>query len=247
MPRLAVFAIAILGALTQPRSPLHADEFQSLFNGKDLTGWEGDQELWSVKNGAIVGQTDGKKHTFLIWNGTAGDFELHAKFRLHGGNSGIQYRSKQIKEAGEFVVGGYQADMDGKNEYTGILYEERGRGILARRGEKVIIAANGDRFVVGLTGDPKKLTAAIKPDDWNDYIIVASGNKLTHTINGAPMIEVIDHQADKRSLDGIIALQLHKGYVMTVEFKDIQLKTLPAGKILTPDETPIPPGAKKVR
>jgi hypothetical protein len=243
MSRLSAITLAILAL----PAPLRADDFQSLFNGKDLTGWEGDMKLWSVRDGAIVGQTDGKSHTFLLWKGTAADFELHAKFRLHGGNSGIQYRSKHVKDAGNFVVGGYQADMDADNKYTGILYEERGRGILALRGEKVVIAANGDRYVVGSTGDAKKLTAAIKSDGWNDYVIVASGNKMTHTINGEPMIEVIDLQVNKRALDGIIALQLHKGYVMTVEFKDIKLKTLPDGKILSPEETPIPPGAKKAR
>ncbi len=241
MSRLFVITVAFLALA----APLRADEFRSLFNGKDLTGWEGDMKLWSVKDGAIVGKTEGKSHTFLIWKGTAADFVLHAKFRLHGGNSGIQYRSKWVKEAGDFVVAGYQADMDAENKFTGILYEERGRGILALRGEKVVITANGDRYVVGSTGDPKKLTAAIKSEQWNDYVIVASGNKLTQSINGAPMIEVIDHQVAKRALDGIIALQLHKGYVMTVEFKDIQLKTLPAGKILSPEETPIPLGAKK--
>jgi Domain of Unknown Function (DUF1080) len=245
MSRFAIFAIAVFVALSQPRSPVFADEFQSLFNGEDLTGWEGDPQLWSVIDGAIIGKTDGKKHTFLIWKGTAGDFELHAKFRMHGGNSGIQYRSKQVQGAPDFVVGGYQADMDADNKYTGILYEERGRGILAMRGEKIVIAANGDKYVVGSTGDPKKLTAAIKAGEWNDYVIVASGNKMTHAINGEPMIEVIDHQVNKRALDGIIALQLHKGYVMTVEFKDIQLKKLPMGKILTPEETPIPAGATK--
>ena len=240
MPRLFIVTLAIVALA----SPLRADEFKSLFNGKDLTGWEGDTTLWSVKDGAIIGKTEGKSHTFLIWKGTAADFELHAKFRLHGGNSGIQYRSKQVKSAGDFVVGGYQADMDADNTYTGILYEERGRGILAQRGQKVVIAPNGDKHVVGSTGDPKKLTAAIKANDWNDYVIVASGNKMTHAINGLPMIEVIDLQVAKRALDGIIALQLHKGYVMTVEFKDIQLKTLPPGKLLTLDETLTPPGAK---
>jgi hypothetical protein len=110
-----------------------------------------------------------------------------------------------------------------------------------------VIAANGDKFVVGALGDSKKLAAGIKPNDWNDYVIIASGNKLTQSINGQPMIEVVDHQVNKRALDGIIALQLHKGFVMTVEFKDIELKKLPAGKILTPEETPIPAGAKKAR
>jgi len=230
-------------------APLRADEFESLFNGKDLTGWNGDSKLWSVRDGAIVGTTDGKipTNTFLIWDGTAGDFELHASFRMHGGNSGIQYRSKHVRDAGNFVVAGYQADMDAENVHTGILYEELGRGILAHRGEKVVIMPNGDKYVVGSTGDPKEVVASINWDRWNDYVIVASGNKLTQSINGKTTIEVIDHQANNRALDGILALQLHKGHNMVVEFKDIRLKRLPAGKIVSPEETPIPPGAKKVR
>jgi hypothetical protein len=241
-------AILIIALCTLTRSA-RADESESLFNGKDLTGWKGDPKLWSVRDQIIVGKTDGKipTNTFLIWDGTAGDFELHAKFRMHGGNSGIQYRSKWDRAAGNFVVAGYQADMDAENVHTGILYEERGRGILARRGESVVIMPNGDRYVTGSIGDAAELARVIKPAEWNDYVIVATGNKVTHTINGKPTIEVVDHQASKRALDGIIALQLHKGFDMEVEFKDIRLKRLPPGKILSPDETPIPPGAKKVR
>lgn len=244
MSRLVALALTFVAIA----APVRGDEFRPLFNGKDLTGWEGDAKLWSVKDGAIVGQTDGNipDNTFLLWKGTAGDFELHAKFRMHGGNSGIQYRSKHLKDRPGFVVGGYQADMDADNAHTGILYEEKGRGILANRGEKVVIAANGDRYVANSLGDSAKLVGAIKNGEWNDYVIVATGNKVTHTINGTQMVEVVDHQADKRALDGIIALQLHRGFKMVVEFKDIQLKKLRAGKILTPEETPIPPGAKKI-
>jgi hypothetical protein len=246
MNRHAIILTVGLCTLTQSA---RADDFESLFNGKDLTGWKGDSKLWSVHDGSIVGKTDGKipTNTFLIWDGTAGDFELHARFRMRGGNSGIQYRSKWDKEAGNFVVGGYQADMDAENLHTGILYEERGRGILARRGETVVIMPNGDRYVTGSVGDAAELARSIKPAEWNDYVIVATGNKVTHTINGRPTIEVVDHQANKRALDGIIALQLHKGFNMEVEFKDIRLKRLSTGKILSPEETPIPPGAKKAR
>jgi hypothetical protein len=245
MLRLAVNTLACLALLTVAR----ADDFEPIFNGHDLTGWQGDAKLWSVRDGAIVGKTDGKipTNTFLIWDGTAGDFELHAKFRMHGGNSGIQYRSKHVKDAGNFVVAGYQADMDAENVHTGILYEELGRGILAHRGEKVVIMPNGDRYVVGSTGDPNAVVATIKPDRWNDYVIIASGNKVTQTINDHTTIEMIDHQTKKRALEGIIALQLHRGHNMEVEFKDIRLKKLPAGKIISPEETPIPPGTKKVK
>ena len=123
--------------------------FLRIFNGKDLTGWDGNPKLWSVKDGAITGQTTAenpaKDNTFLIWtNGTVADFELRCSFKLTPGddkgfaNSGIQYRSKVLDPA-NWVVGGYQADMEAGPTYTGILYEERmTRGIMAARGEKVI-------------------------------------------------------------------------------------------------------------
>lgn len=240
---IAIVCSCITAASSSAQAP------KPLFNGKDLTGWRGDTKLWSVHDGAIVGQTDGKipANTFLIWDGSASDFELRAKFRLKGGNSGIQYRSKQLKDAGNFVVSGYQADIAADERYTGILYEERGRGILAERGQKIVIGPNGDRFLVGTTGDSARLKAAIKSGEWNDYLIVANGNKLTHSINGLLMIEIVDHQASKRAMDGVIALQLHRGSPMVVEYKDIVLKPLPPGKILAPEETPIPADAKKLK
>ncbi len=123
-------------------------EPKELFNGKDLTGWDGDSRVWSVEDGAIVGKTKDvplKNNTFLIWKGgDVKDFKLTCKFKLEGGNSGIQYRSKVIDPT-EWIVGGYQADMDGDNKYTGILYEERGRGILANRGEKLTISNKGGK------------------------------------------------------------------------------------------------------
>src|SRR5437660_584748 len=114
----------------------------SIFNGKDLTGWEGDPKLWSVKDGALTGSTVGnplKYNKFLLWTGKVDNFELKCKFRMEGGNSGIQYRSQHLKDKGDWVVGGYQADMDAKGGFTGILYEERGRQILATVGQKVVI------------------------------------------------------------------------------------------------------------
>src|SRR5882757_8673689 len=108
-----------------------SNEPKELFNGKDLTGWDGDSRVWSVEDGAIVGHTKDvplKNNTFLIWkDGKVSDFKLTLEFKLEGGNSGIQYRSKVI-DPKEWIVGGYQADMDGVNQYTGILYEERARG-----------------------------------------------------------------------------------------------------------------------
>jgi hypothetical protein len=129
------------------------DGFQQLFNGKDLSGWKGDPELWSVEDGCITGKTRGADHLpynkFLIWDGTAADFEFRCEFRLEGeNNSGVQYRSVHDKVLGDFVCVGYQADIHTKPEFTGMLYDEKGRGIIAKRGEKVVVAADGKKVTV---------------------------------------------------------------------------------------------------
>jgi hypothetical protein len=202
--------------------------FQSIFDGKTLKGWEGNLDFWSVQDGAITGQTTAAKklpkNTFLIWKGgQTADFELRLKFRIEVGNSGIQYRSEHL---GDYVVKGYQADIDAKMRYMGILYEERGRGILAERGNKVEISANGEKKTVGEAGDGQALLDSYKNEGWNDYVIIAKGNTLTQIINGHTSIIVVDHQADKRAMKGILALQVHVGPPMIVQFKDLQIKHL---------------------
>ncbi|HRX83233.1 MAG TPA: DUF1080 domain-containing protein, partial [Pirellulaceae bacterium] len=148
------------------------DGFVSLFNGKDLTGWSGDPTLWSVEDGAITGKTNGPDHLeynkFLIWNGTASDFELRCEFRLEGdNNSGVQYRSKHDKELGEFVVVGYQADIHANPSYLGMLYDEKGRGIVAKRGEKVAVASDGEKQVTKLDVP----VAAVDLTEWHEQTI----------------------------------------------------------------------------
>jgi type 1 glutamine amidotransferase len=200
--------------------------FKSLFNGKDLSGWDGNPKFWSVRDGTITGQTTKENptqgNTFLIWrDGAVDDFELRMSFRIVGGNSGIQYRSKEV---GKWVVGGYQADFEAGKTYSGILYEERGRGILAQRGQKVVIDAAGKNNVVGSVGNSAEIQAAIKPEDWNDYSIIAQGNHLVHQINGRVTVDVTDEQEAKRASSGILALQLHQGPPMTVQFKNLRIK-----------------------
>jgi hypothetical protein len=208
---------------------------KELFNGKDLTGWEGDARVWSVENGAIVGHTKDvplKNNTFLIWkDGKVGDFKLTLEFKLEGGNSGIQYRSKVI-DPKEWIVGGYQADTDGDNQYTGILYEERGRGILAKRGERLTIDRDGKKDTIQF-GDAAELAKSIHKDDWNTYVVEAVGTTLKHTINGKLMSETIDRDAEHRATSGILALQVHANLPrpMTVSFRKIRLEEVEAKKM----------------
>ncbi len=210
---------------------------QKIFNGTDLTGWEGSDKLWSVQDGALTGKTSSegdtsiKHNTFLVWKGgTVSDFELTFKYRIEKGNSGVQYRSKVLPpgESGS-IVSGYQADFEAGKMHSGILYEERGRGILAKRGEqtKIVVGADGKKpkvEVTGKVGDSAEIQAAIKDEDWNEYKIVAKGNHLEHFINGKKTVDVTDEH-EGAAKDGIIALQIHKGPPMVVQFKDMVLKT----------------------
>ncbi len=215
-------------------------EDKNLFNGKDLTGWKG-LDYWSVKDGFITGQTTkehpAKGNTFLVWEGEVADFEMTFQYRIMDvngkgegfGNSGVQYRSKVVDEV-KFVVGGYQADFECGKTYSGILYEERGRGILAKRGEKVVIHEGKDPKkpkleVTGSVGKSDEIQAKIKAADWNEYRIVAQGGHLQHFINGVQTIDVTDETA-VGAKKGVLALQLHAGTAMTVQFKDIILKEI---------------------
>src|SRR5689334_21984360 len=112
------------------------------------------------------------------------------------------------------------------DKYTGILYEERGRGILAQRGEKVEIDEAGKKNPVGSLGDSAEIAKAVKKGDWNEYVIVAKGNHITQTINGTQTVDVTDNETAKAAKDGMLALQIHMGPPMTVQFKDIKLKEL---------------------
>ena len=179
----------------------HAAPPQLIFNGKNLDGWVGDPDLWRVEDGAIVGETTDKKkangNTFLIWKGgELGDFTLTFRARVTGkNNSGVQYRSKII-DAEKWVVGGYQADMHPSPNYLGMLYEEKGRGIVAQRGQQVVVDAKGKKHVVGSLDKSAKINLA----DWNTYMVVAKGNRIEHFVNGKLTMRLIDNEEAKRAL-----------------------------------------------
>ncbi len=216
----AAVILAPLGAIGQKE--------QKLFNGKDLSGWEGDPRLWAVVDGVLVGETNGsdKKvsaNTFLIWKGgEVGDFDFKMTARVTGGNnSGVQYRSKVLDKA-KSSVGGYQMDMHPKQEYLGMLFEERGRGIQCLRGEKVVLEKGAKKAKV--TG--KLPVPEVDLAKFNTYAISARGNKVMHFINGQQATEIVDNDPEKRLLKGVLALQLHAGAPMKLEVKDIVLRTI---------------------
>jgi hypothetical protein len=221
--------------------------FVSLYNGQDLTGWEGDEGLWTIEDGAIVGQI-GEGHelpfnTFLIWRGGGmKNFEVRMKIWQDGNNSGIQYRSQELADVGPFSMGGYQCDVHPKPSYNAQLYDERGRGIVAERGQKVLLDAEGGKWLIGTTGPVEP----IANDEWHEFTVIAKGNHLIHKIDGKVALEVIDHDPDERELSGLLGIQLHRGPAMKVQVKDIWLKVLPDGGILSPAETPLPEDATKM-
>ncbi len=225
-----------------------ADGFVRLFNGKNLNGWSGDSTYWSVKEGAIRGVTDGtlKMNRFLTWKGsTIRNFDLRVKVRVSpGGNSGIQYRGTSRPDLGLDVVTGYQCDVVANTpQYNGMLYEERGRRILSHTGEKVIIAPDGQPWVVGQL--PLKEFAA---DQWHDFRVLVQGNHHQHWIDGHPTADLIDLDEKGRSLEGVLAVQVHVGPAMTIEYKDFRIKHLADDlPLLDAADHPIPATAVGVR
>ena len=226
--------------------PLVMDDqsgFQPIFDGKTLSGWDGDPAFWKVENGALVGQSTPenpvKENTFIIWRGgEPKDFELKVQFRMNSTNSGIQIRSVHLPAGtklgeraieGKWVMKGYQADIDFANTFTGQIYEERGRGFLAMRGQAVYVP-DGDgakpRVIGNLQQSADELKALIKQNDWNQVHLSARGTIITQILNGSVTSLVVDDDTKNRSLGGLIGFQMHVGEPMKVEFRNIWLKKL---------------------
>ena len=206
---------------------------KSIFDGKTLDGWDGNPVHWSVKDGAIVGENTKenptKGNTFLIWKGgVLKDFDLTLDYKIDGGNSGIQYRS--FVKSGDhdgWRIGGYQADLEAGDKYSGICYGEAFRGILSMRGEKTTLTLNDKGKLqkkIEKFGDTNEIGKAVKKGEWNKYRIVAKGFHFTQYINGVKTTELIDNDEKTRRADGLLAFQVHQGPPMKVSFKNIVLK-----------------------
>jgi len=223
---LLVFLAALPG---RARAADSEEGFTPIFDGKTLDGWDGNPQFWRVEDGAITGQTTKenplKVNTFIIWRkGQPSDFELRFEFRMFGGNSGVQYRSFELEKVGKWVCGGYQYDMDAADQWTGGVYCERDRGIVAIRGQKAVLGDDHKPQVVGTVGDREELKKLVQKEDWNECSVIAKGVHFVQTLNGRVMCELTDEDKEMRRKDGIIALQLHAGAPMKVQFRNIRLK-----------------------
>jgi hypothetical protein len=213
--------------------PLEGDEpgFVPIFDGKTLDGWEGDPVYWRVEDGTLVGEitpaTVVKRNTFIVWRGgSPRDFEIKLDYRItEGGNSGINYRSTMLPASPEtkFPMRGYQFDIDGRRQYVGNNYEERGRLFLAVRGQVTHVVGGRKPILVSTIGDTTEL-GTVATDGWNAVHIIARGNTLMHLLNGRLMSVTIDDDAG-RATEGLIGVQVHVGPPMKVEYRNIRLKT----------------------
>ncbi len=220
-------------------APEESGEYQSLFNGRDLSGWNGDPRLWSVRDGAIRGETTPENraqgNTFLIWEGgTLKNFELRLSFRCtNKNNSGIQYRSRHItsgKPRNDWVVRGYQHEI--RNEIVlpsvaGFIYDEGGkRGRICLVGEQATWEADGKKLIRSDLIDADGFKKLFRLDDWNDVVILAEGRHIRHYLNGRLIVDFTDNHPKLALHEGILALQLHAGRPMWAEFRNIRLKSL---------------------
>jgi len=229
-------------------APLNFEDragFQAIFDGT-MKNWDGDPAIWKAEGNVLVGTTTAenplKENTFVIWKGgEPADFELKVEYRMSATNSGIQFRSTHLpqgtptptpnnpdaKIAGKWVLKGYQADIDFANQFTGMIYEERGRGFLMQRGQAIEIGTDGvSRLIGNLEMNPNELKGLIKPGDWNTVHLIARGNTIVNIVNGHVTAFIVDDDAKGRAMKGLLGFQIHVGDPMKIEFRNIYLKTL---------------------
>ena len=234
----AILFCSAFSAVAQQRGwPVATNDesgFVQIFDSKTLAGWAGDTNYWRVENGALVGEITPanllKVNSFIVWRGgETRDFELRVEYRISAnGNSGINYRSEMATNFEPWAMRGYQADIDGRNQYTGQNYEEKGRTFLALRGQATRQVNDQLPQIIGSLGTSEELCSLIKTNDWNEYHLIVSGNVLTHILNGRVMSVVVDEDAANRKFDGQLGVQVHVGPPMKIEYRNFRLKNLGA-------------------
>lgn len=236
-----LFMIALISMssnLFAADAPPESADLKPIFNGKDLTGWDGDPRLWSVKDGVIHGETTAenvaKGNTFIIWkDGTTKDFELRLSFRCNAtNNSGIQYRSKHITEkvGNNWVVRGYQHEIRNEVKFpniSGFIYDEGGkRGRICMVGEVATWEADGKKIVKSDLIDQQGWEKLFRLNEWNDVVIIGKGKHIQHYMNGKLILDFTDNHPELALTDGILALQLHAGAPMWAEYKNIRIREI---------------------
>ena len=243
MKRL-VCALGLL--LTATLTAQAEEEFRSLFNGKDLSGWDGNPDLWSVEDGCITGKTTGPEqltyNQFIVWRGgVLKNFELRAQMKLAGSNSGIQYRSRELPDIGKWSIGGYQCDVHPTAMNNAMVFGEKAGGVLVRNGQSVVIDPEGKRWLIA-----EREPVAVDTAEWHEYTIIARGNHLVHKIDGRVTADLLDFGKKTYVPEGVLAFQLHRGPAMKVQIKNVLLKELPDEKGASFDKSLLPASAVPV-
>jgi hypothetical protein len=233
----ASLALPSFAAENPQTAPAEQAGMKSLFNGNDLTGWDGDPRLWSVKDGVIHGETTAENatvgNTFLICKDCVmKDFELRLSFRCSTtGNSGVQYRSKHITEGkvrNNWVVRGYQHEIRNQDKLpnvSGFIYDEGGkRKRMCLVGEKAVWGEDGQKTVVDTLIDAEQYQKLFKLDDWNEVVIIARGPHIQHYLNNRLILDCTDNDPQLALREGILALQIHAGPPMWAEYKNIRIR-----------------------
>jgi hypothetical protein len=241
IPCIAAFGIVLLPAQSQRQNSEQlqlrelpkgdVDGFVTIIGGDDLKIWKGLPNYWYSRNGVLGGhQTlEDSRQTFIVFPYRLADFELHLKYKFVSpqGNSGIQFRSRML-DSESYRVGGYQADMDATGNFDGSIYDEAGavggRATLSDRGNRTTWNSTNQSHAIKIE-DSLELSKVINLGNWNDVKLVAQGNHITYSINGRVMTELIDESPNAAS-EGFLALQLHEGFAMEVQFKDGKVKRL---------------------
>lgn len=221
---ILTLSISSLSALSQ--SPSQEDDLVPIFDGKSLKDWDGLEGWWWIEDGTITSESTPEKPCknahYLFWTKEQPeDFILKLEFRLRNGNSGIQFRSEKRPN---YDIWGYQADIDDTGEWIGALFQHD-RWAVAKRGYKVWIDENGNKKEENFA-DSKALLEFIKQNDWNEYEIRAIGNHIQLFINGKLMCEAFDDDKKFARRKGYIALQMHPGPPMKIQFRNIRIKIL---------------------
>lgn len=215
------------------------DGWTQIFDGKTLKGWDGSHAVWHVENGSIVGESSPEHPsgtTNIIWRGgEPANFELKVEMKLEGSgaNGGIQYRSLNVpgpasQKYSRWNMKGYQADFDYANKYTGQLYEQgTSRGIIAWPGQMVETYRGKKTRLLATLGSSDELKTFLKPDDWNQFEVIADGNTLIHIVNGHVMAILVDNDPTFRQSKGLIGFEIEGGGVVKISQRNVWLKKLP--------------------